>query len=75
MDRSSSPPAGPPPISPSPSIGCFEKSELIHLLVGKIDAPKSEGRRDDTFLRGILGAGPALAAAYQMNVSVKKRRE
>lgn len=49
--------------------GCFEKSELIQLLNGKLAAsPSRPGGEDDKFLRGLLGAGPALSTAYQIKV-------
>eukprot|EP00047_Mylnosiga_fluctuans_P010411 m.16134 g.16134 ORF g.16134 m.16134 type:complete len:126 (+) comp3104_c0_seq2:259-636(+) len=48
-----------------PCTGCFEKSELIALLLGKIESTGSGG---DNFLTSIMGAAPGLAAAYQLKL-------
>jgi hypothetical protein len=51
------------------AVGCFEKSELIDLLMGKIKNSGDGAGSADSFMTSLLGAGPALTAAYQMKAS------
>ena len=49
-------------------LGCFEKSELVGLLLGKVKTGAAAAPVEEKFLRSMLGAGSGLGAAFEIDV-------